>query len=136
MSHRSELLKFFALTYAMSWVLWTLVALIPPGTPLRTAMFLPGTFAPALVALWLAAASGLQLLTTRVADWFVMTDELLYERLAISIARGHSPLPRVHGALVPNVPHIRPWVCVVALVFSLALFAAIGIRGFIRRAID
>ena len=42
----------------------------------------------------------------------------------------------MRGALVPNVPHIRPWVCVVALVFSLALFAAIGIRGFIRRAID
>src|SRR5256886_7991772 len=34
----------------------------------------------ALLALWLAAACGLQLLTTRVADWFVMTDELLYER--------------------------------------------------------
>src|SRR6266550_3079522 len=62
----------------------------------------------ALVALWLAAASGLQLLTTRVADWFVMTDELLYERLAISIARGHSPLPRVHGALVPNVDQLYP----------------------------
>jgi len=42
----------------------------------------------------------------------------------------------MRGALVPNVPHIRPWVCVVALVVSLALFAAIGIRGFIRRAID
>jgi ABC-2 type transport system permease protein len=42
----------------------------------------------------------------------------------------------MRGALVPNVPHIRPWVCVVALLFSLAVFAAIGIRGFIRRAID
>jgi ABC-2 type transport system permease protein len=42
----------------------------------------------------------------------------------------------MRGALVPSVPHIRPWVCVVALVFSLALFAAIGIRGFVRRAID
>src|SRR5438876_1225946 len=62
----------------------------------------------ALVALWLAAASGLQLLTTRVADWFVMTDELLYERLAISIARGHSPLPRVHRELVPSVDQLYP----------------------------
>ncbi len=42
----------------------------------------------------------------------------------------------MRGALVPNVPHIRPWVCVVALVVSLALFSAIGIWGFIRRAID
>src|SRR5256886_8724557 len=69
MSHRSELLKFFALTYAMSWVLWTLVALIPPGTPLRTAMFLPGTFAPALVALWLAPRP--QELIDRVLQWRV-----------------------------------------------------------------
>ena len=48
------MLKFFGLTYAISWVLSTLVALIPPGTPLRTAFFLPGTITPALVALWLA----------------------------------------------------------------------------------
>jgi ABC-2 type transport system permease protein len=42
----------------------------------------------------------------------------------------------MRGALVPGVPHIRPSVCVVALLISLAVFAAIGIRGFIRRAID
>src|SRR5947207_4814178 len=60
----------------------------------------------ALLALWLAAACGLQLLTTRVADWFVMTDELLYERLAISI--GRSPLPRVHGSLVPSIDQLYP----------------------------
>src|SRR5207249_12062458 len=67
MPHRSELLKFFGLTYAMSWVLWTLVALIPPGTPLRAAMFLPGTFAPAPVALWLAPRP--QELIDRVLQW-------------------------------------------------------------------
>jgi ABC-2 type transport system permease protein len=42
----------------------------------------------------------------------------------------------MRGALVPYVPHIRPWVCVVALVFWLAAFSAVGIWGFIRRAID
>jgi hypothetical protein len=62
----------------------------------------------ALLALWLAAAAGLQLLTTRVADWFVMTDELLYERLAISVTRGHSPLPRIHGHLVPSIDQLYP----------------------------
>jgi hypothetical protein len=73
----------------------------------------------ALFALWLGAATGLQLLTTRVADWFVMTDELLYERLAISIARGHSPLPRVHGTLVPSVDQLYP--LLVAPVFGDSL---------------
>lgn len=62
----------------------------------------------ALLALWLAAGAVLQALTTRVADWFVMTDELLYERLAISVARRHSPLPRVHEALIPNVDQLYP----------------------------
>jgi len=35
-------------------------------------------------------------------------DELLYERLAISVARHHSPLPRVHEALIPNVDQLYP----------------------------
>jgi len=73
----------------------------------------------ALLALWLAAACGLQLLTTRVADWFVMTDELLYERLAISIAHGRSPLPRVHGVLVPSIDQLYP--LLIAPVFGAQL---------------
>jgi len=42
----------------------------------------------------------------------------------------------MRGAMVPSVPHIRPWICLAALVVSLAMFAGVGIRGFIRRAID
>jgi hypothetical protein len=45
-----------------------------------------------------AAAVVLAALATRVGDWAVMTDELLYERLAISIAK--PGLPRVHGEFV------------------------------------
>ena len=62
----------------------------------------------ALLALWLAAGAAVQALTTRAADWFVMTDELLYERLALSISRRHSPLPRVHDVLIPNVDQLYP----------------------------
>ncbi len=46
--------------------------------------------------------------STRVVDWFVMTDELLYERLALSIAHSGSPLPRVHGVLIPNLNQLYP----------------------------
>jgi ABC-2 type transport system permease protein len=42
----------------------------------------------------------------------------------------------MRGALVPEVPHIRPWICIAALLVSIAIFSAIGIRGFMRRAID
>jgi hypothetical protein len=37
-----------------------------------------------------------------------MTDELLYERLAISIAKLGSPLPHIHGELIGNVNQLYP----------------------------
>ena len=37
-----------------------------------------------------------------------MTDELLYERLAISIARSHSPFPHVHQAAIANINQLYP----------------------------
>jgi ABC-2 type transport system permease protein len=42
----------------------------------------------------------------------------------------------LRGALIPSVPHIRPWICVLVLVCSIVLLLAIGTRGFYRRAID
>jgi hypothetical protein len=61
-----------------------------------------------LIALWFALAGGLAALTSQVADWYVMTDELLYERLAISIANLGSPLPQIHGELIGNVNQLYP----------------------------
>jgi ABC-2 type transport system permease protein len=42
----------------------------------------------------------------------------------------------MRAALVPTVPHITPWVCVVVLLGSLTVLMTIGVRGFYRRAID
>jgi hypothetical protein len=61
-----------------------------------------------MAVLWLSLAAGLAVLTTRVVDWYVMTDELLYERLAISVAQSHSPLPQIHGELIGNVNQLYP----------------------------
>jgi hypothetical protein len=61
-----------------------------------------------IAALWLVVGVGLALLTTAVVDWYVMTDELLYERLAISVWHEHSPLPHVHGELIANVNQLYP----------------------------
>jgi hypothetical protein len=58
--------------------------------------------------LWLVLAIGLAALTTSVVDWYVMTDELLYERLAISVASLHSPFPHIHGNLIGNVNQLYP----------------------------
>ena len=42
----------------------------------------------------------------------------------------------LRGALVPAVPHIEPWICLVVLVFSVCVLISVGLRGFYRRAID
>jgi ABC-2 type transport system permease protein len=42
----------------------------------------------------------------------------------------------LRGALVPTVPHIPPWICLVVLVFAVAGLMWVGLRGFYRRAID
>lgn len=61
-----------------------------------------------VAAIWLVAGAVLAQATGRVKDWFVMSDELYYERLAISIAHSGSPLPHLHGQLVPNVDQLLP----------------------------
>jgi len=65
--------------------------------------------------LWPAVVAGaatigwlLSLATARVANWFVMTDELYYVRLAVSVAQTGSPLPRLHGEIVGNVNQLYP----------------------------
>ncbi len=62
----------------------------------------------AVVALALTLGWILSLATTRVKNWFVMSDELYYERLAISIAQSGSLLPRLHGEVVSNLNQLYP----------------------------
>jgi hypothetical protein len=47
-------------------------------------------------------------LAEHARDWFDMTDELRYERLAISIARTHSLTPRVHGVDIHSLSQLYP----------------------------
>jgi ABC-2 type transport system permease protein len=42
----------------------------------------------------------------------------------------------MRAALVPDVPHIAPWVCILVLLGALTVLMTIGVRGFYRRAID
>jgi len=42
----------------------------------------------------------------------------------------------MRAALVPYVPHIDGWVCLVVLAVALTILMSIGVRGFYRRAID
>ncbi|MDQ1392212.1 MAG: type transport system permease protein [Acidimicrobiaceae bacterium] len=42
----------------------------------------------------------------------------------------------MRAALVPGVPHIAPWICIVVLAGALVALLAVGVRGFYRRAVD
>ena len=73
--------------------------------PMRSRYFVDGA---SVVAVALFLGWVLSLATTRVKNWFVMTDELYYERLAVSVAQTGSLLPRLHGELVSNVNQLYP----------------------------
>jgi ABC-2 type transport system permease protein len=42
----------------------------------------------------------------------------------------------LRGALVPEVPHIQPWICLLVLLFAVTFLMWFGLGGFYRRAID
>jgi len=42
----------------------------------------------------------------------------------------------MRAALVPNIPHIPGWICLLALAGSLAIFGTLGMIGFRHRALD
>jgi membrane protease YdiL (CAAX protease family) len=69
---------YFALTFATAWTLWIAAALVAPlsmAAGVRALMFLPGTFAPAIVALALTGrmegAAGVRTLLSRLLRWDV-----------------------------------------------------------------
>ncbi|HEY3920978.1 MAG TPA: hypothetical protein VGL76_02590 [Gaiellaceae bacterium] len=61
-----------------------------------------------LLGLWFVLALTLSVVTARVRDWFDMTDELRYERLAVSIAHSHSLVPRIHGFDIHSFSQLYP----------------------------
>jgi membrane protease YdiL (CAAX protease family) len=58
-AHATALTLYFALTFALAWTLWFAAAALTRGNASagRALLFLPGTFAPAIVALWMADRS-------------------------------------------------------------------------------
>ena len=42
----------------------------------------------------------------------------------------------LRAALVPEIPHIAPWICLVVLLVATAVFGWVGVLGFRRRALD
>lgn len=58
-------------------------------------------WAVGVILVWMVTSALLAILYSgRIRDWSVMTDELQYVKLAISVADTHSPLPAIHGTSV------------------------------------
>src|SRR5260370_34700990 len=68
-----RLLKFFAITYAVTWTCFISVAALPIPAPYRNLMVLLGAFSPSLAALSLTArdegGTGVRSLLRRVVQW-------------------------------------------------------------------
>jgi hypothetical protein len=61
-----------------------------------------------LLLLWVGLALVLSTITEVVKDWNVMTDELVWERLAVSVGQSHSLLPRLHGEVIRSLSQLYP----------------------------
>jgi hypothetical protein len=73
---------------------------------LRSPRFLAAT---GLILLWWGASAALALgCSGRIRDWAVMTDELQYAKLALSVAEARSPLPSIHGTTVSVANQLYP----------------------------
>lgn len=74
----SSLLKYFALTFGIAWALWGAAFALSPGaaaTRMGPLLFLPGVFAPGIVAVWLTwraeGPSRVRALLSRLLHWQV-----------------------------------------------------------------
>lgn len=132
-----RLLKFFAITYAVTWTCFISVAAIPMPAPSRGLIVLLGAFAPSLVAVSLTAqdkgATGVQALLRHIAQWRVPARWYLFAagymaaiKLAVAV---------VHRAATGAWPRFGtdPWYLVpFAVIFSIPFQAGeeVGWRGY------
>ena len=125
----SSLLKFLGFTFALSWALWSLAALVPAGAPFRIYLFLPGTFAPAFVALWLGGRAVVE----RAFIWQVKARWYLFALFYMAALKLAAAL--VHRLATGTWPAIEPgpWLVFVGGTLVSTPFQAgeeIGWRGF------
>lgn len=136
----SSLIKFFILTYALTWACWIPVVAWP--TPARTSpralLWLLGVFAPSLVALALTAksdgAAAVRALVRRIFQWRVGALWYLFAvgymaAIKLAAALAH----RMTAGSWPQFGHERPVVILVAILISTPVQSGeeIGWRGYV-----
>jgi hypothetical protein len=61
-----------------------------------------------VLGIWIVLGVALSIMAGHAHDWFDSTGEMRYQRLAASIARTHSLVPRIHGELVESWAQLYP----------------------------
>lgn len=129
------LLKFFLLTFALSWAAWFSAAALRDSM-LRSTVFLLGAFAPAIIALPLASSSGKGgaiSLIRRIGEWQVGVRWYVFAMVYMAVIKLLVTLiTRAFTGAWPRFGETRPVLMIVAIVFSTWAQAGeeIGWRGF------
>jgi uncharacterized protein len=135
---RSSLLKFFLISYAITWICFISVAVaIPAATPAGYLLILLGAFSPSFAAIWLTARAegraGVSTLLSGILRWRVPMRWYLFAagftaavRLLVALAH------RLALGLWPQFGDTPWYVIPVAIAFSTPFQAGeeIGWRGY------
>lgn len=136
---RWPLLRFFALAYAVMWICFLTVALVPvpAHTALGQALLLFGAFAPSLAALWLTARAeggpGVSALLSGVIRWRVAARWYLFAAIyTVVIKLTVAVIHRVATGAWPRFGAEAWYVIPLAILFSTPFQAGeeIGWRGY------
>jgi membrane protease YdiL (CAAX protease family) len=132
---------FFVLTFLLAWTLWIAVAAILVGSSssigIRALFFLPGTFAPGIVAIWLTARAngrtGTRALLSRLFEWQVGARWYVFAISYMAVLKLTAAVAyRVITGTWPAFGTVPWYLLLSAVVFSTAFQAGeeIGWRGF------
>ena len=131
------LIKFFAITFAMTWTLWLAAALIWRIAPGRAFLFLPGTIAPAVVALFLTVNSEGQLraraLLGRAIAWRVPLRWYVFAIGYIAVIKiAAAAIQRAHTGAWPAFGSVPVALLLLATLVSTPVQAGeeLGWRGY------
>jgi ABC-2 type transport system permease protein len=137
------------LMFPIGWLVLGSVPYRPGGLPLLVTVIVLGALVGSAMGLTLGTLvqpASINLVFALVLTPLLFTGASQYPWPSLSVLRWFqivtlfNPLTYasegMRAALVPEVPHLAPWISVLALIASVLLFTFIGVRGFLRRAID
>ncbi len=132
------LLKFFSVTYVLTWICFiTVAAWVPAQTPLGAALVLLGAVAPSIVATWLTAraegAAGARALLGRIFRWRVPVRWYLFAvTFTVAVKLTVALIHRVATGAWPRFDETPLFIIPIAILLSTPVQAGeeVGWRGY------